>query len=85
MTSISLKLVECLQTAGVIFFQLTNVAAISTRPLLWCPVLALTYYSSGRVSSGGLSLRVRAAACVATTPSRFEPRFFGIFLTVPKR
>ena len=49
------------------------------HPLLWRPGLALTYYSSGLMSSRGLSLRMRAAACVATTPSRFEPRFFGDF------
>ena len=36
MTSIRLKLVERVQTAAVIFFQLTNVAAISTRGFTHC-------------------------------------------------
>ena len=90
MTSIRLKLVERVQTAAVIFFQLTNKRRChfntGLHPLLWRPGLALTYYASGLVSSRGLSLRMSAAACVATTPSRFEPRFFGDFLTVaPKR
>ena len=91
MTSIRLKLVERRQTAAVIFSQLTNKRRChfntGLHPLLWRPGLALTYYSSGLVSSGGLSLRMRAAACVATIPSRFEPRFFGDFFDslLPKR
>ena len=40
------------------------------RPLLWWPVLVLRHYSSGRVPSHSLSLRVRVTACAATTSGR---------------
>ena len=88
MTSIRLKLVERVQTAAVIFFPLTNIAAISTRSFTHCcGVQGLLLHNHTvqvglLVSSGGLSLRVRAAACVATTPSRFEPLFWRLFDSV---